>query len=1323
VSDETSTPDTPTTPTPPPAPRKRRRVLRWTLGLLLTVVVLLILAVAGVWYGVSTEKGTHILLGRLAGFIPGELTIGSQRGPLTGPLDLRDVHYKTDTMDARIGHVALAWNPRKLRSRQFDVESLHAERIRVVLAPTKTDTSNGKLVDVHLPVNIIVRDALIRDVEISHLAQPGQPASPPFRLDQIALDAQNDRLRDVLHVRSLRVDGPAFRLRADGDVTPVGAYALNLRADATYKDPQYPPFVVAGTFRGTLEKLGVAVNLQQPFQAQVNGDVLTPMRELGMDLAAHVKGFETREINPAWPVARLAEGDVKIKGKLNDFISEGKVSGSYQDLGSGVATYRLARRGTDYYFEYLNVKAANGSDLTAKGTVGTAKKDLDLDLVADWRRFAWPLQGGKPVVVSRQGDAKLRGTLADYRVDVNADLAGPGIPPGRWALSGRGTQEKMDLRSVQGSVLRGRLTAAGTVAWKPQVAWRLKVNGTDLDPGAFNPQFPGRLTFAAASDGTLRNAGPYGRVDVTDLGGNLRGNPVAGSVHLELAGDRYGLPRLDLRSGSARLAASGSFSKNAGNLDWKLDAPNLGEALPQAGGSVALQGNLSGPWKSPHVRAQGNGQALVYQTYNVATLALNADVDLATRGPILLDVNATNVGMSGQRFETVAVNGRGTRQSHALTLAVRAKEGNLDLGLAGGLQGTTTWSGQIQRLDLRNPQTGNWSLAGPAGLTAGTTAASLRSFCWTSSNARLCADGQWSKAGPWNASGTIADLPFSLVKPFLPPDLEITGAVNGTFRGQSAPNGFVSASVDLRPGPGEVRYPLQNGQTTRIRYDQGTVNLTAGVPGQPGLAARVALNFPDTGRVEGNLSLPQYNALGAPLQQQSVGGHVVATFANLKLAEAFVPDLENTKGTLDADLTLGGTVATPRATGAVQLKGAEVDVPKFGLQLRKIELAARSQGEKALQVQGSAQSGGGNVTIAGNVPLDQQPAHLTIDGQRFLVSNSKEARVIVNPHLQVTAQYPKVDVTGDVEVPEAAISQQKGRRAAVKVSKDVVIVPASEEQTAATKGQALALNARIRVILGEKVTVAATGFTGKLTGSLLVIEQPDKAPVAVGELVVVDGVYKSYGQDLTLDRGRIIFAGGPLENPGLDLRAYRKATDGTVAGLVIKGTLRNPQTTVYSDPPMNESDALAYVLLGHPLGQSNPQEGDLVANAVNSLGLKGGNLLAKKIASRFGLEEARIESTGGLQEASLVVGKYLSPRLYVTYGIGLFEPISTFRIRYILGRTWSLQAQQGEGTSADFLYEIERGKGLATPRPGRNDPKEQVPAPTTGADSGSGGGS
>src|SRR4051794_3214228 len=88
----------PAAPSPSPAPRKRRRWLRWTLGLLLALVLLLILVAGLGWYAISTEGGTRTLLARAGAMIPGELTIGAQSGPITGPLDLRDVHYRNDTM-------------------------------------------------------------------------------------------------------------------------------------------------------------------------------------------------------------------------------------------------------------------------------------------------------------------------------------------------------------------------------------------------------------------------------------------------------------------------------------------------------------------------------------------------------------------------------------------------------------------------------------------------------------------------------------------------------------------------------------------------------------------------------------------------------------------------------------------------------------------------------------------------------------------------------------------------------------------------------------------------------------------------------------------------------------------------------------------------------------------------------------------------------------------------------------------------------------------------------------------------------------------------
>jgi translocation and assembly module TamB len=1404
--EETTPPPSDTTPAPPPRRRRRfPRWARWTLGLLLLLVLLLVAAVGLVWYAASTESGTRTLISRVGPMIPGELTIGAQTGPLTGPLDLRNVHYKNATMDVRLNHLHLVWKAGRLRQRMLDVDQLHAEGIRVALKKSGDTTSNGKLVDLHLPVNVIVRDALIRDLEI---AREGQP---PFRLDRIALDARSERARDLLHVRSLAVDGPTFQLRAAGDLNPVGDYAVNLQTQATYRDPKMPPFVVGARLNGTLEKLGVDARLSQPFDAHVQGNVLTPMRTIGMDLTAQVRGFNARAINPQWPLAVIRDGDVAIKGELNDFTSQGRIAGAYESYGSGIADYRLARKGDDLHFEYLNLKTEKGAAISARGTISlpTPKSELGLDLTAEargidtqginpqwpparvrqanvtiqgrlsdftsegrvsgvysnlaagvvdyrvirkgdnfafervnlrtdqgatlsargraslakngpmdveatWKGLAYPLQGGAPVVVSQAGKGHVTGTLNDYQLAVDAQLAGPGIPPGHWVLAGRGNQQRMDVRSLRGEVLSGQLAAAGTVAWKPQIAWKIAANGDGIDPSGKLPEWPGRITFAAASEGSLRNGAPYGRVDVNQLSGQLRGNPLAGTAHLEMAGDSYRLPGLDLRSGTAQVSASGAFTKTAADLDWKLAAPNLAEALPDAAGAVNAQGHLAGPWTAPRVTAQGTATSLVYQTYSAGNVSLQADVDLGSNGPLAVNLKAANVGLNGQKYDTITLTSQGTRPSHSITLAVRQGADGLDLALAGGLRGTTTWTGEIRRLDLRNAQTGNWSLAGPAGLTAGTTQAALKGFCWTSGNARLCADGQWVKNGPWNTSGTIAQVPFSLLKPFLPPDVQITGAVGGTFAGTGSPAGVVTANVDLRPGPGEIRYPARTGETATVRFDQGTVRVVAG---GDGLTGHADLTFINTGVVRADLRLPQYNKIGAPLQSQTLNGHVVANFSNLGLVEAFVPDLDNVRGTLSSDLTLGGTVAKPAANGSVLLQQAQADVPEYNLQIRQVALTAKSAGTGPIQIQGSARSGNGTVTVAGGLALDGSPSKLTLEGKNFVASNTSELKVLVSPRLQVALTGQRTDVTGEVTIPELTVNQEKKRRASVQVSKDVVILPPSAT-TVTTPKPARQLYARVRAVLGDKVTIKAQGFSGGLTGSLLVFEQPQKPVTAVGELEVQNGVYKSYGQDLTLEHGRIVFAGGPIDNPGLDLKAFRKATDGTVAGINVTGTLKAPQATLYSDPPMDESNALAYLLLGHPLGQSNAQEGDLLANAANSLGLKGGNLVAKKIASRFGLEEAKIESTGGIKQASLVVGKYLSPRLYVSYGLGLFQPVNTFTIRYLFSRQWSLQAQQGaaisgtgQATGVDVLYTVERGKGGTTPAPPKRDRGDDVQGP------------
>jgi translocation and assembly module TamB len=146
-----------------------------------------------------------------------------------------------------------------------------------------------------------------------------------------------------------------------------------------------------------------------------------------------------------------------------------------------------------------------------------------------------------------------------------------------------------------------------------------------------------------------------------------------------------------------------------------------------------------------------------------------------------------------------------------------------------------------------------------------------------------------------------------------------------------------------------------------------------------------------------------------------------------------------------------------------------------------------------------------------------------------------------------------------------------------------------------------------------------------------------------------------------------------------------------VAGLLIAGTLKTPRVTIFSEPAMSQNMALSYIVLGRAPGSSGGSDGNLVSKAATSLGLRGGNLIAGTLGKGIGLDEARIETEGDLQKASFVAGRYLSPSLYVSYGIGLFDPISTLRLRYTVSDKFTLQAERGAATGADVLFRIERG--------------------------------
>jgi translocation and assembly module TamB len=231
----------------------------------------------------------------------------------------------------------------------------------------------------------------------------------------------------------------------------------------------------------------------------------------------------------------------------------------------------------------------------------------------------------------------------------------------------------------------------------------------------------------------------------------------------------------------------------------------------------------------------------------------------------------------------------------------------------------------------------------------------------------------------------------------------------------------------------------------------------------------------------------------------------------------------------------------------------------------------------------------------------------------------------------------------------------------------------------------------VRIVLGEDVQLRGFGLTGRIRGSVLATDEPGRLTTGTGELEIVDGRYTALGAPLEVDPGRLLFTGGPVDDPGLNARATREVGTVTV-GVNVRGRLREPEVTVFSDPEMTQIEALSYLLYGRSSQQASESQAAVLLRTASALrAMKGGSDPFRDLADRMGFTEAYIEGGDGDAGASVVVGRYLSPRLYASYALGLFEPVNTLRLSYKLTERWTAQTETSTTQQGgDLLYVIER---------------------------------
>jgi autotransporter translocation and assembly factor TamB len=1190
-----------------PKPARLIIAVSLALCLLLALPVALVLLLA-------SERGTAYVAGLAGERLGDELRWRRLKGSALGALTVEGLEITQPQFAARIDELVLDWQPSALLRGELRLQALRASGIEVVLRETDSPQQAGPFDPTALlpPLDLVVNQLSLQDLRLS---LPGRPVQV---IDAVELQA--DLAGDRLTLTDLTIRLPTGELSVSGSTAMRERMPLELSLALDWVLPEPAPG--AGG-----ERIGAVLDLQ----GQLHWSA-----EVAADFSYH---------------ARL-RGLQGLQARLPDALTlQGTLAG--EQGADHIQLRELALRLPEHA---LSLEAAG----EARGLGGEPALEGKLH----WSGLAWPLGSPTPDVYSREGELDLAGTLSDYRLSLDMLLEGVSLPPGRWRGEAGGNADGLVLQRLGGEVLEGLVALTGRVDWQPALRWELDVSGRDLNPAAVVPDYPGLLTGELRTTGQIdADAGLSSRLELQRLDGVLLDYPLALQASAALAGETLQLDALALRSGSNTLEAEGSLSAAELALQWRLLAPDPAALLPGAGGLLQGEGGVAGTVESPRFTGVFSGEALRLDGLSLSRLRASLSAGLATDAPLDIDIDLGALSDGEQALlQALSLRARGTTAAHRIDLELDAEPARLSAQLQGGLSvAASRWEGVLVALEAAGAAIGAWSLADATALVLAADGAGLEQACLQRAGdaARICASGAWRSGGDSELSVSVDALPLDSLAP------AVSGDIHAELVAGLGPDGALTAAGRMRLDPGLVT--LVEGRNARqLAHRGGDLQLKVN---DKGLAATLRFRAPEHGELDAELNLPSLR--GLPLTEpQPLAGGLVATLPDLAGLAALVEAVDSLSGSLRADLAFGGTLAAPTVAGEMVLADGAARLPAAGLDLSGIALRAVSDpaAPGSLAIAGELHSGPGRAQLSGVLDLSGRATALHLTGDRLQLFNTADARVLVSPDLwlgwredalklQGLVAVPFADITPRLRLVEASGTENLGAvgpaGTLITPSSDVVIIggEGTGESIAEPVAAPFAIDAQVALVLGDDIHVKAAGLNSSLSGAVtfsIAPGQPDRIPNARGMISLEDGTFRSFGQDLDIETGQLVFSDVPATNPEVNLRAVRwidNDPEVTAAGIQLVGPLTAPRMELFSRPQLDESEIQSYLLTG---------------------------------------------SSAGRRDNVLGIGTYLTRRIYVGYGYNLLEETSEFNLLFSVTPRYGLGVSVGEADSninLTFIHE------------------------------------
>ncbi len=446
----------------------------------------------------------------------------------------------------------------------------------------------------------------------------------------------------------------------------------------------------------------------------------------------------------------------------------------------------------------------------------------------------------------------------------------------------------------------------------------------------------------------------------------------------------------------------------------------------------------------------------------------------------------------------------------------------------------------------------------------------------------------------------------------------------------------------------------------------------------------------DSGRFEISAHLPlqvNLDTMGFNFpRDDSLSAQVLIEEFSLDVLNSFNVPVQTT-GFLEGEIDLGGTVNSPNPEGNVRLKNASFAMREYGIDYRDVRLNLSFLRDRIELDTFRIQTSDGNVTGTGLVNFgsdfykgDITDTKIRLNFNGFNPVNHPQFNMEVDGNAELRGEGENVVFGGDLKIPQAeiylpAIFRLMGQMQTKEIPKPILvqelenmsvsldsidIMTFEEEKPDSVSFDYFdQLKGELRLRIPRNTWIKNDDMRIEISGELEVIKNASYFEL-FGQVEVVRGQYELLGRAFIIEAGTINFEGGEKMNLKMDIKAsytFRNRQQVQQKLTVnVTGTPEEPEVNFELDGnSINEGDALSYILFGKSMDELTMNEqnnmesagaGDLAQQAAASL---VSAQLTNFLQNKLNVDYIEVKSEGGFEEASVVVGKYITNNLFVSY--------------------------------------------------------------------------